>query len=313
LKTSFTFIFFLSSSFLFSQIIQTPKNVVNQKLANFSYEIKSISVDENLNMAYLDEGKKESPIVLLLHGEPSWSYTFRNIIPVLVENGYRVIAPDLIGFGMSDKFSTPENYTYTNQTEWVTQFIKKLKLKNINLFAHDWGGMIALRIIANEPQLFKKVSISYAFLFTGDEKVPESFYNWVNFSQNNKDFNPGLVLDWGSNTKLSETTITAFNLPYKNELEKIAIRKFPSLIPTNTKDEEAIANKKLREKLKSFDKPFLTIWGNHPDEMWVGKDKILQKEILGAQNLNHKILDSNHFITEDQHEVICEILLQFFN
>lgn len=312
MKPVLTLFLCFTSTILFSQKIITSNTSLKNQLTDFNYNINYIKVDNNLNMAYVDEGEKDAPIVLLLHGEPSWSYSFRNMIPALVKSGYRVIAPDLIGFGFSDKFSTAEKYTYTNQTKWVTAFLEKMKLKNINLFAHDWGGMIALRIIADKPTLFSKVSISYAYLFTGLEQVPESFYGWVDFAQNNKDFNPGLVLNWGSNTKLTEKTINDYNLPYTNEIDKIAVRKFPSLIPTDKLDKEALINKKLMEKLKLFDKPFLTIWGNHSDEMWVGKDTILQQTILGAQNLDHKILESNHFITEDQHEALVEILISFF-
>lgn len=313
MKTPLTLLLCFISSFLLGQNIKTVNKNLKDQLSDFNFEINYIQVDTNLNMAYVDEGKKGAPIVLLLHGEPSWSYTFRNIIPALVKSGFRVIAPDMIGFGFSDKFSTPENYTYTNQTKWVTAFIQKLQLQNINVFAHDWGGMIALRIIAEKPALFSKVSISYAYLFTGEEKVPESFYGWVDFAQNNKDFSPGLVINWGSNTKVSENTIKDYNIPYQNEMDKVAVREFPGLIPTDKLDKEAITNKRFMEKLKLFDKPFLTIWGNHNDEMWVGKDTILQQSILGAQHLDHKTLESNHFITEDQPEELVKILVSFFN
>ena len=294
-----------------SDIIQTPSERFND-LPSYDFAPHYLEVEPNLNIHYVDEGNQDDPVVLLLHGEPTWSFTYRKIIPVLVENGYRVIAPDLIGFGKSDKYTDYEKYTYSNHTKWLVSFIQELDLKKIYLFAHDWGGMIALRIVAEQPELFSRVIISYAFLFTGEETVPESFVEWKNYARNDSSLQAGQVMDWGTNTKLSNQIKDAYNAPFPNETYITAVRKFPAMIPTDAGQEEAKINLKLREKLKEFDKPFLTIWGNHEDPMWQGKEKILQQEIPGAIHQDHFVLDSNHFIQEDQPEALTEIILNFF-
>jgi haloalkane dehalogenase len=295
-----------------NEIIKTPIERFSN-LPDFNFKSNYIEIENGLSMHYIDEGNKDAPIVLLLHGEPYWSFGFRKIIPILKEKGYRVIAPDLIGFGKSDKYKSKDKYTYSNQTKWVTTFIDKLELSEIKLFAHDWGGMIAMRIVADKPQLFSHVIVSYAFLFTGEENIPESFDGWKNYSQNEPSFQAGQVMDWGSHTKISQKVKDAYNAPFPNEEYMYGVRSLPSLIPENKNDKEAILNTKLREKLKSFNKPFLTIWGNNDDAMWVGKDKIIQSEIIGAKNQNHKTLDSDHFIIEDKPTEVSNIILEFIS
>ena len=274
---------------------------------------KSVEVGDSQEMLYLDLGNKNSPIILLLHGEPNSSYVYRNIAPKLAKNGFRVVIPDLIGFGYSSKPSSKKIITYANHTKWLTTFISKLELNGINLFAHDWGAMISLRIVADKLELFSKVAISYGYLFEGSEVIPDSFKGFKEYAKTDSTFLAGNIMDWGSNTKLPDSVKSTYNLPFKNSIDYFSIRKFPSLIPTNSLDEAAIINQSLNKKLYKFNKPFITIWGNHKDFMWVGKDSILQSNILGAKNQKHFVLESNHFIQEDQPEELTSILLNFFN
>jgi len=294
------------------KVLKTP-NKQFENLFEYPFNENYVVIDNELVMHYLDEGGKNKPVVLLVHGEPNWSYVYRNMIAGLVEKGYRVIVPDLIGFGKSDKPINKKHHTYTNHTKWLKSFIDELNLKNINCYAHDWGAMISLRIIAAEPNLFSKVAISYGFLFTGEEKVPESFYGWQKFSQTDSAFSAGTIMNWGSYTDLSSEVQKAYNAPFPSEKYKAGVRQFPVIVPVKEDDYEAIVNKKLRQKLKLFNKPFLTIWGNTKDEMWLGKDEVLQNEIPGAKNQNHQRLKSNHFIQEDKATEIVEILLKFFS
>lgn len=179
-------------------------------------------------MHYLDEGDRKRPIVLLLHGEPSWSFLYRNIIPPLVKHGYRVIAPDLIGFGKSDKLVEKSLYTYKNHTTWLIAFIERLGLDGINLYCHDWGGMIALRIVATNPDLFSSVIVSYAFLFTGEEQIPGSFLEWQNFSQTDTAFLPGSIVAWGSYAELSDDIQKLIMLLFQMKLTKLLRGSFRS-------------------------------------------------------------------------------------
>lgn len=305
-----TFLILLS----FLVLISCKKSKYKAEKINFftNKQYKYVAVGDSLKMAYLDIGNTTDPLILLLHGEPNSSFVYRNIAPKLVEQHFRVLIPDLIGFGYSDKPTNSNIITYSNHTKWLTNFIKQLKLDNIHLFAHDWGGMISLRIVANQPELFHKVAVSYSYLFEGNEKIPESFLGFVNYAQNDPAFSAGNIMDWGSNIKLPDSIKVQYNKPFKLKNDFNAVRKFPSLIPTNKENKEAVINQKLNVKLKKFNKPFITIWGNHNDLMWKGKDSMLQQNILGAKMQKHYILNANHFIQEDQPKELVQILLDFF-
>jgi len=275
-------------------------------------QYKFVEVDKDVKMAYLDFGNMNDPIIVLLHGEPNNSYVYRNIAPFLVEQNFRVIIPDLVGFGYSDKPKNPDLITYSNQTKWLNAFMDNLKLADINLFAHDWGGMISLRIVAERQQLFRKVAVSYSYLFEGDEEIPDSFMGFINYAENDSTFSPGNIMDWGTKKKLSDTVKAKYDSPFKLKSDYYFVKKFPSMIPSAPDDPEAILNKKLNEKLKRFNKPFITIWGNNNDLMWKGKDSLLQKNIIGAKNQTHYMLDSDHFIQEDKPVELAKILITFF-
>lgn len=275
-------------------------------------QYKFIKVDNDIKMAYLDIGNIDNPIILLLHGEPNNSFVFRNIAPYLVKQNFRVIIPDLVGFGYSDKPKNPDVITYSNQTKWLNTFIDNLKLTDINLFAHDWGGMISLRIVAERQKLFRKVAVSYSYLFEGNEEIPESFMGFINYAKNDSTFSAGNIMDWGTNIKLPDSIKAKYDSPFQYQSDYNSVRKFPSMIPTRINDPEAVLNKKLNEKLKLFTKPFITIWGDNQDLMWKGKDSILQKNIIGAKNQTHYILNSDHFIQEDKPNEVTQILIGFF-
>jgi haloalkane dehalogenase len=293
-------------------VLRTPEERFNN-LPDYAFASNYVFIGDALRMHYVDEGDKKNPLILLLHGEPSWSFLYRNIIPLLVQEGYRVIAPDLIGFGKSDKFVERSIYTYQNHTAWLKAFIQRLSLENINLFCHDWGGMIALRLVATNPNLFSSVIVSYAFLFTGKEELPRSFKEWQLFSQRDLEFSAGSIVAKGTYTELKNDIREAYNAPFPDESYKAAARQFPVLFPTNEEDPEGKTNALLREKLKAFDKPFLTVWGNNLDEMWQGKDKILQQEIPGANGQDHRLLHADHFLQEDKPNEIAEIIIAFLS
>ena len=183
------------------------------------------------------------PIVLLLHGEPSWSYLYRKMIPLLSSN-FRVIVPDLIGFGKSDKLINREDYTYQNHIDWISTFIQKLDLKDIILFCQDWGGLIGLRIITEMENRFSMVIASNTTLPTGKIPMPESFLQWRAYSQHSSGFNIGKVIDMGTVQPLSEKVYEAYNAPFPSEEYKAGARIFPTLVPINEDDPESIKNLK---------------------------------------------------------------------
>jgi len=311
---SYSSLLILLSILIFSAFTRESKAEKDIFKTDFSDKTQYhfLEVGDDMQMAYLDIGNKKDPIVLLLHGEPASAYLYRNIAPQIADKGFRVIIPDLIGFGYSDKPKNPDAITYSSQTEWLTNFITKMELDEINLFAHDWGGMIGLRIVAKHQDKFKKVAVSYAYLFEGNEEIPESFMGFKNYAMNEPAFSAGNIINWGSNSKIPDTVKAVYDSYYTAATDYNALRKFPSMIPTEAKDKEAILNRELNKKLKSFEKPFMTIWGNHEDLMWKGKDILLQNSIAGAQKGSHYILESKHFIQEDQADELSQILIRFF-
>lgn len=292
------------------EIIRTPENRF-ENLEGYNFSSNYIDVDENLRLHYLDEGDKKKPIVLLLHGEPTWSYLYRKMIPILSKN-FRVIAPDLIGFGKSDKLVNREDYSYQNHIDWISTFIEKLDLKNITLFCQDWGGLIGLRIITEMENRFSMVIASNTTLPTGNMPLTESFEKWRAYSQHSQDFNIGKVIDMGTVQPLSKAVLDAYDAPFPSEEYKAGARIFPTLVPIEHDNPESIKNIKAWEKLKLWNKPFLTIFGDE-DDIMTGAEKALQKTVSGASGQNHKILNAGHFIQEEKGEELAELILEFYN
>jgi len=292
------------------EVIRTPENRF-ENLEDYNFHSNYLNVEDGLRLHYLDEGNDNNPIVLLLHGEPSWSYLYRKMIPILSHN-FRVIAPDLIGFGKSDKLVNQQEYSYQKHIDWISAFIEKLDLKNIVLFCQDWGGLTGLRIITQMNNRFDMVIASNTTLPTGKTPIPDSFLQWRDYSQHSSSFNIGKVIDMGTVQPLSEKVYEAYNAPFPSEEYKAGARIFPTLVPINEEDPESIKNLKAWEKLKSWNKPFLTIFGDE-DYIMRGAEKAFQKIVPGAKEQNHKILNAGHFIQEEKGQELAELIIEFYN
>jgi haloalkane dehalogenase len=292
-------------------IIRTPEERF-ENLPGYNFTPNYVQLDNGLRMHYVDEGRKSDSVVLLLHGEPSWSFLYRYMIPPLADNNFRVIAPDLVGFGKSDKWTQQDAYSYQNHIEWLAEFIKKLELKDIVLFCQDWGGLIGLRIVANNPSLFSHIIASNTALPTGTVEVPEMFKKWRIFSQKSPDFDIGKVIEMGTISSLSEEVISAYNAPFPSEVYKAGARIFPMLVPIEEKDPEASNNIHAWEELMQWEKPFLTAFGSG-DEIMKGADTMFQKLIPGCKNQDHKILEAGHFIQEEKGEELAKCIIDFYD
>ena len=258
-------------------------------------------------MHYLDENSQSDEVVLLLHGEPSWSYLYRKMIPLLVKAGKRVIAPDLIGFGKSDKLSEREDYSYLNHIQWTSSLLTHLKLKNMILFAQDWGGLIGLRLLANAPENFSGLVVSNSGLPVGIGSS-EGFNQWLNFSQTVEDFNSGKIVNQGSMSKLNEEEVAAYNAPFPNEDYKAGPRVFPKLVPITTEHPQVKENIEAWEVLKNFDKPTIALFGEH-DMAFKEQDKYIIEKIKGAEGMPHRRINAGHFSQENQPEELVEAIL----
>ena len=261
---------------------------------------------------YVDEGDKAAKeTVLMLHGEPSWSFLYRKMIPIVANAGHRVIAPDLIGFGKSDKFAEAEKYTYAMHVESIKTFIENLDLQNITLICQDWGGLIGLRVAAENGDRFARIVAANTFLPTGDEKVPKAFKIWLAMSQATPFFPVGKFVGLGCAAKLSKEIGKAYDAPFPDKKYKVAARAFPTLVPVTPDNPASEANRKAWEVLRKWEKPFLTAFSDG-DPITRGADQILQKLIPGANGQPHTtITGAGHFLQEDKGEELAQIAVDF--
>jgi haloalkane dehalogenase len=289
--------------------IRTPESRF-ENLPGYHFAGHYMNIEEGLRLHYLVEGSRDNPIVLLLHGEPSWSYLYRKMIPILVRNNFRVIVPDLIGFGKSDKLVNKHDYSFQGHIGWMETFIQALNLKEITLFCQDWGGLIGLRLVAEMSDRFSMVIASNTTLPTGTTPIPESFLKWREFSQHSPSFDIGKVINMGTVQPLSDDVIAAYNAPFPSEEYKAGARIFPTLVPVDSNDTESGNNIKAWEKLMQWNKPFLTVFGDK-DDIMIGAEKVFQKLVPGAKGQNHRILNAGHFIQEEKGEELAEIIIEF--
>lgn len=266
-------------------------------------------VDES--PAAAEEETAAGATVLMLHGEPSWSYLYRKMIPIVSDAGCRVIAPDLIGFGKSDKYTEPEKYTYQMHVDSIRRLIEDLGLEKITLVCQDWGGLIGLRIVGENPEWFSGVVAANTFLPTGDEKTPRAFKIWLRMSQATPVFPVGHFVRMGCRTKLSREVIRAYDAPFPHRRYKVAARVFPTLVPITPDNPAAAANRRAWQTLRQFEKPFLTAFSDG-DPITRGADRILQKLIPGARGEPHTtIRGAGHFLQEDRGEELARVVVDF--
>ncbi|WND01756.1 haloalkane dehalogenase [Temperatibacter marinus] len=274
--------------------------------------IKDRDSGSDMRMHYVDEGRADHPLVLLLHGEPSWSFLYRKMIPLLVQAGYRVIAPDLIGFGKSDKILERDYYTYARHIEWMTDFVDRLGLTSINLFCQDWGGLIGLRLVAATPHLFASVVTSNTFLPTGADEPSEAFLKWQSFSQSVPEFPTGKIIQGATVSTLTEAEVYAYDAPYAEEAHKAGARQFPTLVPTSLDNPESENNQKAWEVLQTFTNPWLCLFGDS-DPVTKGADQFIMKMVPGCQGQPHKIMEKGgHFIQEDCGPALVEMMVSWY-
>lgn len=262
----------------------------------------------DMNIHYIDEGSSSEDTVLLLHGEPDWGYIYRKFIDPLVAAGARVVVPDLPGFGKSDKLSERSSYTYEKYVNWMETWMKDLELNNITLFGQDWGGLIGLRLVAENEDMFKNVVISNTALPTGDISAGKAFEDWKNYAQTVENFHAGGIIKGGTVKGLDQYVIDAYNAPFPDDSYKEAARQFPMLVPVTPDNPSSQKNREAWEVLKNWNKPFLCVFSEQ-DQIFNGVDKAFTKLIPGCQNQPHKTIQGGHFIQEDNPEECIEAIL----
>lgn len=296
------------------KVLRTPDERF-ENLPGYSFSANYVDVSDfegsSLRMHYVDEGDSDSDVVLLMHGEPSWSYLYRKMIPVIAAAGYRVVAPDLVGFGKSDKPSQRKDYTYQRHVDWMKQFLEKTALTNITLVCQDWGGLIGLRLVAEKTDLFNGVVAANTGMPTGDQTLPEAFLTWQKFSLETPELPVGDIIKMGLVNDPGDDILKAYDAPFPDESYKEGARIFPTLVPAYPDDPASEANRKAWEILSEFKKPFLTAFSDK-DPITKGGEAVFQKLIPGTKGQPHTtIKNGGHFLQEDRGEEFADSIVDF--
>ncbi|HMJ76672.1 MAG TPA: haloalkane dehalogenase [Iamia sp.] len=296
-------------------VVRTPDSAFAD-LPDFPFAPHYVEVDDGdggtLRVHHLDEGPADAAPVLLMHGEPSWSFLYRHVIPPLVAAGHRVIAPDLVGFGRSDKPLATDDYTYARHVEWMRQALfDRLDLRAITFFGQDWGGLVGLRLVAAEPDRYARVAIGNTGLPTGEGTPSDAFLGWQRFSQEVESFPVGFIINGGTTTDLAPEVIAAYDAPFPDEASKAGARVFPLLVPTNPEDPAAPDNRAAWEVLERFEKPFLLAFSD-ADPITGGGDRVFAEKVPGAAGRAHVTIEGGgHFLQEDRGAELGRVLVDF--
>lgn len=290
------------------ETLRTP-DAAFATLPDWPYEPHYVELPDGLRIAYVDEGPADGPVVLLIHGEPSWSYLYRFMIPPLVEGGCRVLAPDLVGFGRSDKPTERRAHSYEQHVEWMLSWVRAVNPADVTFFGQDWGGLIGLRLVTAEPDRFAAVVVANTGLPTGENKPTDAFMAWQKFSQTVETFPVGVIVNGGTGRDLSPAEIAAYDAPFPTEEHKAGPRQLPSMVPTDAKNPSTAANKAAWEVLRAWTKPLVCAFSDN-DAVTKGGEKIFLRDVPGAQGQPHVTTSGGHFLQEDSGPELAALLLQ---
>ena len=274
-----------------------------ENLPDFDFKPYYCYIDDTdggeLRVHYIDEGPRDVAPVLMMHGEPTWSYLYRHMIPEFISAGHRAVAPDLVGFGRSDKPADRNDYTYQRHVDWMSDWLNQVDLQNITLVCQDWGGLLGLRLVAAMPERFARIVVANTALPTGDQPMNATFESWREYSQTVPDFDAGKIVYGGTTSKLNEAEVAAYNAPFPDNRFKEGARQFPMLVPATPDDPAAGPNRAAWGVLRQLDIPVLTAFGAD-DKIMAGVDQVFQKLMPGALGQDHTILQGGgHFLQED--------------
>lgn len=283
-------------------------------LPDYDFEPHYVEISDGLRVHYIDEGPADAAPVLLMHGEPSWCFLYRKMIPVLVEAGHRCIAPDLIGFGRSDKPADQSDYTFAKHVAWMREVVfDHLDLRDITFFGQDWGSLVGLRLVAAAPDRYARVVIGNGGLPTGDRPPNEAFLAWQNFAATADDFPIGGIVSGGCATRLTPEVVAAYDAPFPDDTFKAGARIFPTLVPTSPDDPEHDANVQAWDVLRAFDKPFLCAFSDS-DPITKGGERQFIGQVKGTEGLEHtKIEGAGHFLQEDKGAELAAVIAAFID
>lgn len=322
-----------SEEWTVGEVIRTPE----QRFENLpDYPFAANYVDSlGYRIHYVDEGPRDGQVILLLHGQPSWSYLYRHMIPLLTDAGFRVIAPDNVGFGKSDKPVNPDDHTYQMHIDVMSNFVAQLNLENVTFFGQDWGGLIGLRVVAELPERFSRIMLSNTALPAAPgikgwlgfplfklsvwregnvqkldvDSKEFSFTQWVAYARHTNDFDFKGLFQRATTRKLSDDDLTGYQAPFPSNEYIAGVRMFPTLVASQLRQNQKVMD----EFYANWDKPLLTAYGSD-DNLMKGRDKVWQTSVPGAKNQSHTLVEGgHHFIQDDKPEEITQLLIDFVN
>jgi haloalkane dehalogenase len=297
------------------QTLRTPDDRF-AGLPDFDFAPHYVEVDDGdggrLRVHHLDEGPPDGEVVLLMHGEPSWSFLYRHMIPVLVDAGLRCVVPDLVGFGRSDKPAERSDYSYARHVEWMrSALLDQLELRDVTLVGHDWGGLVGLRVAAENPDRFARIVVANSGLPTGDRPPTDAFLAWQRFSQEAEEFPVGGIVNGGCTSSLTPEVIAGYDAPFPGDSYKAGARVFPTLVPTSPDDPAADANRAAWRVLERWDNPVLTAFSDG-DPITRGGARPFESRIPGALGQAHAtITGAGHFLQEDRGPELAAVIVDF--
>jgi haloalkane dehalogenase len=292
-----------------AKVLRTPDERFRD-LPGYPFAPNYVNVD-GVRMHYVDEGPRDGPVVLMLHGEPSWSYLYRKMVPVIAAAGMRAVAPDLVGFGRSDKPADRGAYSYARHVAWMHGFVEAVGLDGITLVCQDWGSLIGLRAAAERPERFTRIVAANAALPVGDGRTPLVFRAWQAWARWTPWFPAGRIVQAGTHTRLPREVRAAYDAPFPSERYKAGARAFPPLVPTQPDDPAREANLRAWHALERWEKPFLTAYGEH-ERITRSFERQFQARVPGAAGQPHAtIRGAGHFLQEDRGEELAEVVVDF--
>jgi haloalkane dehalogenase len=280
-------------------------------LPDFDHEPRHVEVERGLRAAYVEAGPADGPVVVLLHGEPTWGFLYRHVLRVLTDAGLRAIAPDLIGFGRSDKPVAAADHSYARHVAWTGEALfDALDLRNVTLVGQDWGGLIGLRLVAEHPERFAGVVVSNTGLPIGT-RMPEVWQRFRDVVVSAPTLDVGRLVASGCVRPLDERARAAYDAPFPAEEFKVGPRVMPRLVPTRPDDPGSVANRAAWQRLATFSRPFLCAFSDS-DPITAGADVPMRERIPGARHQEHEtIARAGHFVQEDAGEELGRIVARF--
>lgn len=292
-----------------ADVLRTPETAF-AGLRDFPWPARYTEVG-GLRIAHVEDGPPGAPVVLLMHGEPTWSYLYRKMIPVLAQAGLRAVAPDLVGFGRSDKPARRSDHSYANHVAWMDAWLERNDLRDVTLFCQDWGSLIGLRMVADAPDRFARVALGNGGLPIGTGPVPRAFRLWRTFAAWSPWFPIGRIVRAGCVDGLDAAAVAAYDAPFPTRAHRVAARTMPSLVPITPDDPARAANERAWRLFEQWDKPFLTLFSDR-DPITRGGWRIWQQRVPGARGQPHqRIVGAGHFLQEDRGEEVAQALVAF--